>query len=235
MGTQTLAFLFLLCSSQAIAGTSVPQQWAQRDQPGVAEGAIEQLSQAVQVQPESYELRWQLARFHYWLSSIPEGEGSLGHAETGWQHAQEAIALRPSSVEGHYWSAACAGSWAEQVPLPKAISLELPEKIELSAETAVQLDPHHDGGGPLRVLGAYHAHLPWPFRDLEKARILLEQALEQYPESPANLYFLADVSLRDGDSVRAGELLATMESTLAAATDAPRARRYAQMAGELGD
>lgn len=204
--------------------------WLTRDRAGVTEAAIEVLEAARAREPGCFDLRWRLARFYYWHASSV-GVSSVRIAESGWQEAQEAIRLAPDRVEGHYWAAANAGTWAERLSVPAAFAMGMPDRFETPAKRAVALDPHHDGGGPARTLGIYYARLPWPFRDLDQAEVLLRQALAAHPNGAANLYYLAELEDRKGNRTARDQRLFRLERS--SGDDGPRTARYRRMGRAL--
>lgn len=224
LGGSALALEHATCAAEVVE--EADRWWERRDEPGVADVVIAALSAARTREPDCFPLRWQLARFHYWEGS-KIGFLSAEHAEKGWREAQEAIRIAPDRVEGHYWAAASAGTWAEQLSVPAAIVMGMPEKFEVPAKRAVSLDSGHDGGGPLRTLGIYYARLPWPFRDLDTAGELLSRALQTNSNNAANVYYVAELAHLEGDELVRDRMLVKLETT--GSDDPPRARRYRQL------
>ena len=213
-------------------GPELQALWLGRDTTGTAQIAVNRLEVLREDSPDDAQIYWELARFHYWLAATgPEAERSA-HGEQGWLAGMEAHRLSPDSVEGSYWAAACVGAWARHASIPEAIGRGLPNRFEEAVELAMSLDPAFDDGGPLRMLGRYYSTLPMPFRRYDEARGYLERALRIAPDEPANLFFMADLTQREGDRDAARVVLDRLLTLEPETGDAPRIRRY-QTRGRL--
>jgi tetratricopeptide (TPR) repeat protein len=207
--------------------------WPQRDQQDHAVAAIALLERAKAIQPDHYGVRWQLARFLHWQALDGPSRQKVDLGRRCWAEAKAATHLRPDGVEGHYWAAACVGTYGQGVSKARAIFEGIPDAFEAAAHIAIQLDATHDRGGPLRALGRYYTTLPWPYRDLDKAKLWLNKAIDVDGRSPANLYFLADMAQRSGDTATATDALGRLLSLPASGDDPARVRLYQAKAQRL--
>lgn len=113
-------------------------------------------------------------------------------ANEGVSLAEQALA-QGGSGDGavHYYLAANLGLAIHDHPLQAADNLS---RLEQQLQTALQLSPAVDGGGPSRLLGMLYLKAPpWPsgIGDGDKALDLLKQATEKYPAHPLNHLFYA--------------------------------------------
>lgn len=99
----------------------------------------------------------------------------------------------------HYYLAANLGlAVREHITL----AMESLGRLESHMKQAVALSPDIDDGGPMRILGALYLKAPaWPngIGDLDKARELLEKAVNKHPGHPLNHLFYAQVLWSEGD------------------------------------
>jgi len=193
------------------------------------------LQEAQTKNPQAFDVHWQLARFLYWKATESDRKTKAALAEQGWQAGQKAIQLNANRVEGHYWAAACVGAWSDSLGIPRSIAKGLTDKFEVPAKRAVEIEPNHDGGGPLRVLGRFYATIPWPFKDVEKARGLLERALEAGPTSGTNLYFLAELAHQSKDDELGGAYLVSLITLDPSDGDGPEIVRYQKVGKDLAE
>jgi tetratricopeptide (TPR) repeat protein len=195
-------------SATETALAAAPGLWAHRDRAGKAQEAITLLEAAVAEQPDNFELYWQLARFHFWLGDTAGSDQlKASHGKTCWDYGIRAAEIDPSAVHGHYWSMACIGIHSEAVGIINAVRNGLAGKYEDAGERAMAIDPNYDTGGPLRALGRFYDLLPWPLRDEDKAYDYLRRAVAVGPEHARNLFFLAELELREDNEAEGRALL----------------------------
>ncbi len=220
-------------SEQALA--AVPGLYVKRDRAGVSDQAIAMLDAAIAQDPDNVELRWQVARFHFWLAdTATNSEVKTSHAKTCWDHAEKVKALAPGDVHGHYWAMACIGAYSEGVGILNAVRQGLATKFEDNGLRAAAIDPNHDSGGPLRGLGRYYDQLPWPLRSADKSRDYLGRALKVDPNHGRNLYFMADLELEEGNEDEARALLQrVLALDPATSANPPEVRRFHTLAKAL--
>ncbi|MFT5288576.1 MAG: hypothetical protein ACI8QS_002045 [Planctomycetota bacterium] len=92
-------------------------------------------------------------------------------------------------------------AWAvgSTAALTRGLGRRVPRAIRASIESGASLE----SAAPLRLLGRFLDRAPWPLRDREEARLLLERAVEEAPVV-LNLLFLGDVlwGLDEGEAAR---------------------------------
>lgn len=208
--------------------------WVQRDWGGHTDEAITLLEAADAANPGDFETNWQLARFYYVKANTKSGDTKAKLAKTGWDRAEAAKKLKPSAVEGYYWTAANAGAYGKGAGTMTALKDGVGDVFVENAEKAIQIDASHDDAGPLRALGRFYASTPWPVGDIDKAIDLLEQANAKAPDSCVNAYFLADAYNTDGDEAKAREW-ATKAAAMDPKTNAdpPGVRKNVKLANAL--
>jgi tetratricopeptide (TPR) repeat protein len=214
---------------------AVAPLYLERDQPGVGAKAIAILDQAIAANPDHVELRWRVARFHFWLADTASSDSvRISHAKTCWDHAEKVKQLAPQQVHGHYWAMACIGAYSEGVGIVNAVRQGLAGKFEDNGLKAVSIDASIDQGGPLRGMGRYYDQLPWPLRDADKSRDYLGRALSAGPSHARNLYFMADLELEEGDEDAARELLnKVLALSVAGSGNPPEVRLFHKKARAL--
>jgi hypothetical protein len=207
--------------------------WSQRQDRAVQQKAILSLEEACSRSPDNYELHWALARALYWEATQVSANESAAFARRGWESASRAIAIDPLRVEGQYWAAVNAGQWSEAVGIPRAIILGLTDKFETPAKAAYAIDPSFDSGGPARVLGRFYTTIPWPFRDLDKAALYLDEAVNSGQLLVINHYFRADVFRRAKQPDNARQSLETALLIAYTAGDIPQNDQFRPRAQAL--
>ena len=208
-----------------IALKQVRKQWLNRDWGTNTEDAIASLEAARAADPNNYKVRYNLAKFYNWKAIGESGDKKAEWGKKGWDEAEKAKALRPAGIEGWYWAAACIGEYSKGRGIGTAVKEGLADQFKTNARKAIEIDPRHDEGGPLRALGRFHSQLPWPLQNLEASRGLLEKAVA-VSRSPVNLYFLGDTEGMDGNTEKARELFQECAAVDPAETkDPPGARR----------
>jgi len=182
-------------------------QFARRDAPGVAQQLEERLEAALSRTPDSFEHLWRLARLKYWVADAaptPELKRTLGRE--CWKLGDRAAQLAPRRAEGPYYAAICVGAYGDGAGPFRALTEGLQGQFLERIDRALALDPWLERGGPLVARGRYHAILPWPKRDLGRARALYEQVLSRHPDNLRARYYLAQLQMREGhlDAAQAG-------------------------------
>jgi len=200
--------------------------WPSRDQDNNTALAIAILNQAKSDHPYDYGIRWQLARFIRWQAVDGTAANKADHGRRCWEEAKVAIELQPDGVEGHYWAGVCIGTYGQGVSKARAILEGVPDAFEVAIHTAIEIDSTHDQGGPLRALGRYYTTLPWPYRNLDKAKVWIDRALVVDAASPANLFFLAEMAQREGDETAAREAIGRLMALGESDGDPSRVRHY---------
>ncbi len=205
--------------------------WKTRDAGTNAQTAVRLLERAHKVDPKSYDLCWNLSRFHYWLADGASSDGvKAQHGKTGWDYAEKAKRIDASRVDGYYWASACIGAYSNGKGIVTALKEGLGDKFQQNAEKAAQINAAHDDAGPLRALGRFHFSLPWPLKDLDKCRDYLSRSLKIAPNSAINLYFMADLEKEEDNTAQARSLCQKVLALNAAAGDGPAIRKHQRLA-----
>ncbi len=203
----------------------VRKHWLNRDWGTHTDDAIASLEAARAADPQNYKVRYHLARFYNWKAILESGDMKAEWAKKGWDEAEKAKELRPGGIEGWYWASACIGEYSKGRGIGTAVKEGLAEEFKINARKAIEIDPRHDEGGPLRALGRFHAMLPWPLQDLDTSRDLLEKSVV-VSRTPINVYFLGDTERMDDNNDKARTLFEECAAVDPAETrDPPGARR----------
>ena len=154
---------------------------------------------------DRFEVSWRLARACSEMAEqLPANAQKLQHAERGVTAAEEAVALAPGRVEGHYYLGLDLAQVAET-----SSDMKMVESILTVAKAAVDIDPGYADAGPLRFLGKlYITAPPWPSSVGSPAKGVeaLERAVELAPVA-INRLFLGEAYYHDDDFSRAQELI----------------------------
>lgn len=157
-----------------------------------------------------------LARCCYTLADIflPEKKKADMHAK-GQEYGERSLRTNPefvrvekergfveavrvaTDVAACFWT---YSNWARKVELGGPVGLigaalrGDDRKLMALMERCLELDRGYISGGPLRALAGYWAKHPFS-KDLEKTRVLLEEAVATYPDYLENRLFLAEYYL----------------------------------------
>ena len=195
----TLGFLLVLL----LAGPAVPQDAAalvaegdahyeQREDLGRARLAVEKYREAARRDPGLYEARWKAAKALFYVGRAVEAnkEKTRAFAEAI-AEAKGAVRLRPESVEGHFWLAACYGEYGQARGVLKSLSLRNDILRELNA--AIRIDDSFDCGAVYVAMGRIYFKVPRFFGgSLARSRTYLEKAGEYCSRTTTNLLYLAE-------------------------------------------
>jgi hypothetical protein len=140
------------------------------------EASLPLYAQARQARPAEYAILWKSARAHRDLgnrvkqAARPDWKAVCQEqGRTAMQLAEEAIALAPDSVEGHYYYGLGVGIYSDGVSIFTALSEGLKGKTQTSFEKAYALDRQYNRAGPILSLARFWSVLPWPLQDKKKA------------------------------------------------------------------
>jgi hypothetical protein len=140
------------------------------------EASLPLYAQARQARPAEYAPLWKSARAHRDLGNrvkqaarpdwkkVCQEQGRIAM-----QLAEEAIALAPGKVEGHYYYGLGVGIYSDGVSIFTALSEGLKGKTQTSFEEAYALDRQYNRAGPILSLARFWSVLPWPMQDKKKA------------------------------------------------------------------
>jgi tetratricopeptide (TPR) repeat protein len=143
---------------------------------------------------------WQFGRACFdWAEFAAKNEQREEIANLGINACRQAIALRPKSVEGHYYLAMNLGQLARTKSLG---ALKLVSEMEKEFQLALGIDEHFDFAGPNRNLGLLYYEAPgWPtsIGNRSKARKHLHRAAQLSPDYPENRLNLLEAYLKWGE------------------------------------
>jgi hypothetical protein len=138
--------------------------------------AIPLYEKAVAEEPNNYDALWKCARAHREYGNEVKKQGGpdwedlcAQHGKAGMQYAEQAIALAPEKVEGHYYFGLSVGIYSDGVSILTALGEGLKNKTQESFEKAYAIDKTYKQGGPMLSLGRFWTVLPWPMDDEDKA------------------------------------------------------------------
>jgi hypothetical protein len=118
------------------------------------------------------------------------------YAKRGLEHAERAIKLRPSLVEGHFYKMLCLGRYLGTFTTPEAV---LVADLRDEGERTVRLDERYEYAGAHRFLGIFYSECPdtgpYAYGDLEKADVHFRKALEIAGDHPENLLAYAEFQI----------------------------------------
>ena len=206
--------------------------YAKREDPASARQSAAIWAERLQRNPKDFESAWKLARARYWLGGHgPDAERRTA-LETGITAGRAAVALQPNRPEGHFWIAANMGALAESFGLRQGLKYRGAIKDELL--TVLRLDPAFQQGSADRALGRWYSKVPGLFGGSDKkSEEHLRKSLTYNPNSPASLFFLAEILI---DLKRKPEARAALENVIAAPLDpgwAPEDRDFKLQAQRL--
>jgi hypothetical protein len=182
--------------------------WMHRDAQGAMPDLVSLATNALALDPKSYEVQWRLARAYFWVAYAQSNRVTRkAVAVKAVEWADRARSQRPDRVEGHYFYAIAMGEYAGTIGVMQAVMDGVAGKIESSASRAHQIDRDFDYGGPGTVLGRYYFMLPWPKRDLASSRRYLEEVVARHPRKLIARDYLAETYYELGERDKAREQL----------------------------
>lgn len=215
-------------------GKEIVALWEERDKSDNAERLVAALEKRVAEDPEDFEARWWLARAAWWIadrSNDTEVKRTFG--EKGYQQGEKAVTLQPDRVEGYLWYAAALGEYGLGISIMRALLQGLDGKFRKYCQQAIEIDPAHDGAGPLRAMGRFFAKLPFPKQDLKRSRELLEEAVKLAPERFLTRLYLAECLIALGKPAEALPHLAVVLEKKPVAEERADYARNLQVAVDL--
>ncbi|MDF1562638.1 MAG: hypothetical protein P1V51_06325 [Deltaproteobacteria bacterium] len=159
----------------------------------------ELLEKALEKHPGEFELLWRMARIYWWRADVsPDEKTKSAWGKKAMEKGDEARALQPKRVEGHYFAAIGTGAWSQGMGIAKALWKGLEGKFNERLDTAIGIDSSFDCGGPNNAKGRYFDELPWPKHDFDKSIEWLNKTIAICPKNPRTHLFLADAYHKEG-------------------------------------
>ncbi len=209
-----------------------------RDEEPARKEALRLADEVIAKSATDFEQLWRAARVYCWESDLAERAGitqvAKQRAQQCWSVGDAAALLAPTRAEGFLWAAQGVGLWAHANGVVASIVEGVEGKFHTRLDAALRLDPSLDRGSAWVLRGAFFYEVPWPKRDLNRARTLLSTALERFPENLRARLYLARIDAEGGKKKQA---LASLEQIEAADEDydPPTARRVKAEAKLLAD
>ncbi len=160
--------------------------------------------------PESDKLFWRLGRVYFKLGETFTSESekiyffSLCMAQT-----KKTIEINSQSANGYFFNGLCSGTLGQTQGIWSSLGIIEPFKKDM--ETAINLDPSIEEGGPHRALGNLYLKLPYVLGgDLERSIGHFQKAIQLGSEFGENYLGLAEAYIENGDFILAKGILHTL-------------------------
>jgi len=160
--------------------------------------------------PESDKLFWRLGRVYFKLGETFTSESkkiyffSLCMAQT-----KKTIEINSQSANGYFFNGLCSGTLGQTQGIWSSLGIIEPFKKDM--ETAINLDPSIEEGGPHRALGNLYLKLPYVLGgDLERSITHFQKAIQLSAEFGENYLGLAEAYIENGDFILAKGILYTL-------------------------
>jgi tetratricopeptide (TPR) repeat protein len=172
-------------------------QYAQRDQPGYAQKAVDEYTRALSLDPKSYEAAWKLSKAYWYLGNHSAKDEKEALFQKGIDAGKQAISIAPDRCEGHLWLGVNYGLYGEAKGKLKALGLV--DSIKDEMKKAMEIQENCECGGPQRVLGRVYSKAPW-FKGGSKSKAIesLNESLKLCPNDTQTRMFLADIYIDQG-------------------------------------
>lgn len=158
------------------------------------------LEQDIKQHGEKYDNLWRMTRILWWIAEgESKNEKMLEVAKKAWEFGDKAVASNPQGLEGNYWLSAAIGQYSLGIGVIHALAIGLEGKFSTPLDKAIKINPRFDCANPLRTKGIFYINLPWPRRDLEKAKSYMMQALNSEPRGLRSRWYLAQIYDKQGD------------------------------------
>lgn len=201
LATVAAAFVASVSADPGAVAKSLDLAFAHRGEENGLEKLDAATDAAVKQAPDDYDVLWRAARNKFWgADSNPTADAKRKYGKQGWDLAERAIELDSNRAEAYYYSAINLAAYAEGVGLWKALTQGLEGKFLDRLDRAIKINSAVERSGPLLAKGRYFHQMPWPKRDLGRAKKLYLKAVEQNPENLRAWYYLAQTQLKDGDA-----------------------------------
>src|SRR5216684_2371744 len=167
--------------------------FAARDNGDNLKQAAALMEQLTVREPSNYDAWWRLTRLRYYLGDREKNPTKKARLfQAGVDAAKKAVALDDKRVEGHFWSAANEGEYADLKGVLQ--SLGLVKTIRKEFEAALSINPAYENGAIYSALGQIDLNLPRLLGGNERRGIeRLEEGLKVGPGNAELKVTLAEV------------------------------------------
>ena len=122
---------------------------------------------------------------------------------------KKTIEINSQSANGYFFNGLCRGTLGQTQGIWSSLEIIGPFKKDM--ETAINLDPSIEEGGPHRALGNLYLKLPYVLGgDLERSIAHFQKAIQLGSEFGENYLGLAEAYIENGDFVLAKGILHTL-------------------------
>jgi tetratricopeptide (TPR) repeat protein len=210
--------------------------WTERDLPGKLDEVSAALDTAAGLAPGSYAVLWRQAQLIGWRSEEPTlaktEKSRLG--KLGWEVGDQARALEPGKVEGHFFSMVGVGNYSLGIGVFSALAQGIEGKFRERLSRAEAIDPGFQAGAIPMSWGRFYYELPWPKHDARQSEKYLRDAIARHGENVRPWVYLGDLLLDEGrkDEARAAWQRAASIAVVPGAGDLPEQRRWQVVANQ---
>jgi len=122
---------------------------------------------------------------------------------------KKTIEINSQSANGYFFNGLCSGTLGQAQGIWSSLGTIAPFKKDM--ETAINLDPSIEEGGPHRALGNLYLKLPYVLGgDLERSITHFQKAIQLGSEFGENYLGLAEAYIEKGDFILAKGILHTL-------------------------
>ena len=122
---------------------------------------------------------------------------------------KKTIEINSQSANGYFFNGLCSGTLGQTQGIWSSLGTIAPFKKDM--ETAINLDPSIEEGGPHRALGNLYLKLPYVLGgDLERSIGHFQKAIQLGSEFGENYLGLAEAYIENGDFILAKGILHTL-------------------------
>ena len=181
----------------------------QRNDPERAKRALELFRDYHAKNPKDPEAGWRHAMGCYFagLHLAKNGDEKESLFAEGRDAGLSTIQLAPACAPCHFWTAINMALYGQTVGVFKMF-FSLPS-IREHLEQTIKLDPAYAGGGAYRLLGLIEQKLPGILGGSnDRARELIQQAIDTAPEEPLNHLFMTRLLLEEFDDLAGARAIA---------------------------
>ena len=168
------------------------------------------LHKSIEIFPESSEIFWRLGRTYFKLGEKSNSESEkIRYFSLCLEQTKKALKTPSNLAHGYFFNGLCIGSLGQVQGIWSSLGKIKPFKKDM--ETAINLDPSIEEGGPHRALGNLYLKLPYVLGgDLERSIGHFQKAIQLGSEFGENYLGLAEAYIENGDFILAKGILHTL-------------------------